>query len=123
MYSSLKIYNNTVIELKALAKQCRIKGYYKFRKAELIQKLEPHPDLNDQVLTPGLEISRKTATSVNTSAILDEKILHDNTPVLKPTPNVLLKECKRSKLLVADCWITCNLNQTSSMKLWNRFKI
>ena len=34
----------TVIKLQALAKQRDIKGYYKLRKAELIQKLEAHPD-------------------------------------------------------------------------------
>ena len=34
----------TVIKLKALANQRGIKGYDKLRKAELIQKLEAHPD-------------------------------------------------------------------------------
>ena len=50
--------NITVIKLKALAKQCGIKGYYTLRKAELIQKLEDYQDVNEQVLIPGLEISR-----------------------------------------------------------------
>ena len=36
-YSSLKMENITVVKLKALAKQRGIKGYYKLRKAELIQ--------------------------------------------------------------------------------------
>ena len=45
-YSSLKMDNITVIKLKALAKQRGIKGYYKLRKAELIQKLENHPDVH-----------------------------------------------------------------------------
>ena len=45
-YSPLKIDNITVIKLKALAKQRGIKGYYKLRKAELIQKLEAHPDVS-----------------------------------------------------------------------------
>ena len=45
--------NVTVIKLKTLAKQRGIKGYYKLRKAELIQKLEAHPDVNEQVLLPG----------------------------------------------------------------------
>ena len=58
-YCSLKMNNITVINLKALAKQRDIKGYYKLRKAiELIHKLETHPDVN---------ITR----SVNTNAILD----------------------------------------------------
>ena len=52
-YSSLKIDNITVIELKALAKQRGIKGYYKLRKAELIQKLEAHSDVNEQILITG----------------------------------------------------------------------
>ena len=78
---SLKMDNITVIKLKALAKQRGINGYYKLRKAELIQNLEAHPDVNEQVLIPGLEIPRNTTRSVNTSAILDEAILDDNTPV------------------------------------------
>ena len=39
--------NITVIKLKALAKHRGIKGYYKLRKAELIQELEAHPDVNE----------------------------------------------------------------------------
>ena len=85
-YSSLKMDNTTVIKLKTLAKQRGIKGYYKLRKAELIQKLEAHPDINEQVLIPGLEISRNTTRTVNTSAILDDPILDDKTPVIQPTP-------------------------------------
>ena len=52
-YFSLKLDNITIIKMKALAKQHGIKGYYKLRKAELIQKLEVHPDVNEQVLLPG----------------------------------------------------------------------
>ena len=74
----------TVIKLKAPTKQ-RGKCYYKLREAELIQKLEAHPDVNEQVLIPWLEISRNTTRSMNTSTILDEPILEDNTPVLQPT--------------------------------------
>ena len=80
-YSSIKMDSITVIKLKALAKQRGIKGYYKLRKAELIQQLEAHPDVNEQVLIPGLDIPRNTTRSVNTSAILD-----DTTPVLPPVP-------------------------------------
>ena len=79
--------NTTVIKLKTLAKQRGIKGYYKLRKAELIQKLEAHPDVNEQVLIPRLEIPRNPSRSVITSAILDDPILDDKTPVLQPTPN------------------------------------
>ena len=44
-YSSFKMDNITVIKFKTLAKQRDIKGYYKLRKAELIQKLEAHSDV------------------------------------------------------------------------------
>ena len=104
--------NITVINLKALAKQRGIKGYYKLRKAQLMHKLETHPDVYEQVLIPGIEIPKKR--SVNTSAILHQSILDDNTPVLQPTrkffaksmQNSLLKASKRSKILVIGCWIT-----------------
>ena len=70
--------NITVIKLKTLAKQCSIKGcLYKLRKAELIQKLEAHSDVNRRSLIPELEIPRNTTRSVNTSAILDDPILDD----------------------------------------------
>ena len=56
-YSSLKMDNITVIKRKTLAKQRGIKGYYKLRKAELIQQLEAHSYVNEQVLIPELEIA------------------------------------------------------------------
>ena len=59
-YSSLKTDSITVVKLKALAKQRDIKGYYKLRRAELIQQLEDHPVVNEQVLIPGLDIARNT---------------------------------------------------------------
>ena len=93
--SSLKISNITVIELKAIAKQHEIEGYYKLRKAELIHKLEALPEVNEQVLIPGLEIPGNTTRSVNTSTILDQPILDDNTPVLKPGQKLIAKESKR----------------------------
>ena len=101
-YSLLKRDTITVIELKALAKQRGNKGYYKLRKAELIQKLQAHPDVNEQVLIPVLEIPRNTTRSVNTSAILDEPILDepildDNTPVLQPTPKFIAKSMQNIK--------------------------
>ena len=49
-YSPLKMDNITVIQLKALAKQPDINGYYKLRNAEFVQKLEAHPHVNEQVL-------------------------------------------------------------------------
>ena len=64
-YSSLKMDNLTVVKLN-MAKQRGIKGYYKLRKAELIQTFEAHPDVNEQVLIPGFEIPKNTTRSVNT---------------------------------------------------------
>ena len=85
----------TVIKLKALAKQRGIKGYYKLRQAELIQQLEAHPDVNEQVLIQGLDIPRNTTRSMNTSAILDDPILYDTTPVLQPTPKFIAKSMQK----------------------------
>ena len=84
--------NITVIKLKTIAKQRGIKGYYKLRKAELIQKLEAHPDVNEQVLIP-----RNTTSSVNTSAILNDPIVDDKTPVLQPAPNFITKSIQKIK--------------------------
>ena len=69
--------NTTVIKLKTRAKQRGIKGYYKLRKAELIQKFKAHSDISEHVVIPELEIPRKTTRSVNTRAILDDPILDD----------------------------------------------
>ena len=91
-FSSLKMNNITVIELKAIAKQHGIEGYYKPIKTELIHKLEALPEVNEQVLIPELEIPRNTTRSVNTSAILD--------PVLKPTQQFIAK----SRQNITDCW-------------------
>ena len=63
--------NITVIEVKTIGRQHGIKGYYKLRKAELIHKLEALPEVNEQVLIPGLEIPRNTTRSLNSSAILE----------------------------------------------------
>ena len=92
--------NITVIELKAIAKQRGIEGYYKLRKAKLIHKLDALPEVNEQILIPGLEIPRNTTRSVNTSAILDQPTLDDHTPVLKPTQKCISK----SKQKIKDCW-------------------
>ena len=96
-YFSLKIDNITVMKLKTFAKQLDIKGYYKLRKAELIQTLEAYPDVNEQVLIPGLEILRNVTRSVNTSAILDQPNLDDKTPVLQPTPHFIAKSIQKMK--------------------------
>ena len=89
--------NITAIELKAIGKQRAITGYYKLRKAELINKLEALRDENEQVLIPGLEIPRNTTRTVNISAYLDQPILDDNPPVLQPTQKYIAKSKQKIK--------------------------
>ena len=60
--------NHTVVQLKAIAKERGIRGYYKLRKAELIHALEA-VRLVDQK-----------------SNVFDESIPSDPTPVLQATP-------------------------------------
>ena len=96
-YSSLNMDYIALVKLKTLAKQRGIKGYYKLRKAQFIQKWEAHPDVNEQVLISGLEISRNKTRPVNTSAILDEPIMDDKTPVLQPTPSSIFKSIQKIK--------------------------
>ena len=87
--------NIIVIKLKTLVRQRGIKGCYKLRKAELIQKLEAHPDANEQVVAPRLEIPRNTTRSVSTSTILDDQILDDKTPELQSARNFIAKSIKK----------------------------
>ena len=100
--------NHTVVQLKAIAKERGIRGYYKLRKAELIHALEA------------------TKLVEQKSNIFDEPIPNDPTPVLQPTPwrpsntalknkqislqktckrqkNSLLYLCKRLKILASCC--------------------
>ena len=60
--------NHTIVQLKAIAKECGIKGYYKLRKAELIHALEA------------------TRLVEQKSNIFHEQIPNDPTPILQPTP-------------------------------------
>ena len=60
--------NNTVKQLNAIAKERGIKGYYKLRKAKLINALQA------------------TRLVEQKSSVFDEPILNDSTPVLKPSP-------------------------------------
>ena len=64
----IKMTNNTVKQLKAIAKERGIKGYYKLRKAELINALEATRLLEQKI------------------SIIDEPLSNDPTPVLQPTP-------------------------------------
>ena len=59
--------NPTIVQLKAIAKERGIKGYYKLRKAELINALEA------------------TRLVEQKSIIFDEPIPNDPSPVLQPT--------------------------------------
>ena len=92
--------NRTVVQMKAIAKEGGIRGYYKLRKAELIRVLEA------------------TKLVEQKSNKFDEPIPNDPTPVLQPTPmrpsNIttklskilkiyLLKVCKRLKILANGC--------------------
>ena len=105
-YSSLKMDSITVIKLIALAKQRGIKGYYKLRKAELIQQWEAHPDVNKKDLIPVLDMPKNTTRSVNTGAILDDPILDDTTPVLQPTPKFIAKSMQKIKDF-CNCLLDC----------------
>ena len=62
-YSWIKMDNHTVVQLKAIAKERGIRGYYKLRKAELIHALEA------------------ARLVKQTSNIFDESIPNDLTPV------------------------------------------
>ena len=64
----MKMENHTIVQLKAIAKERGIKGYYKLRKAELIHALEATRLLEQK------------------SNIFDEQIPNDVTPILQPTP-------------------------------------
>ena len=63
-----KMENHTIVQLKAIAKERGIKGYYKIRKAELIHALEA------------------TRLVEQKSNIFDEQIPNEPTPILQPTP-------------------------------------
>ena len=60
--------NHTVVQLKAIAKEQGIRGYYKLRKAELIHALEA------------------TRLVEQTYNVFDASISNAPTPVLQPTP-------------------------------------
>ena len=97
--------NHTVVQLKAIAKERDIIGYYKFRKDELIRVL------------------KATRLVEQKSKIFDKPIPNDPTPVLQPTPwrpsNITTKVkqktknflCKRLKILVSGSGITYHQNQ------------
>ena len=75
--------NHTVVQLKAIAKERGIRGYYKLRKAELIRVL------------------KATRLVQQKSNIFDEPIPNDPTSVLQPTPwrrsNITTKVKQKTK--------------------------
>ena len=71
--------NRTGKQLEAIAKQRGITGYYKLRKAELLNSLE---------------VTRLVEQKSN---IFDEPIPNDPTPVLQPTPWKLSNFVAKSK--------------------------
>ena len=77
--------NHTIVQLKAIAKELGIKGYYKLRKVELIHSLQA------------------TRLVEQKSNIFDEPIPNDPTPVLQPTPwrpsNFAVKTMQTTKKL------------------------
>ena len=79
--------NHTVVQLKAIAKEPGIRGYYKLRKAELIHALEA------------------TKLVEQKSNIFDDPIPNDPTPVLQPSPwrssNIALKNKQNIKNFAA----------------------
>ena len=62
-----KMENHTVVQLKLIAKERGVRGYYKLRKAELMH---------------ALEAKRLVEQKGN---IFDESISNDPTPVFQPT--------------------------------------
>ena len=60
--------NHTVVQLKFIAKERGIRGYYKLKKAELIHAMEG------------------TRLVEQKSNVFDEPISNDPIPILQPTP-------------------------------------
>ena len=98
--------NHTVVQLKAIAKERGIRGYYKLRKAGLIQALEA------------------TKLVEQKSSIFDEPIPNDPTSVLQPTPwtpsNIALKNKQNIKNFAAK---TCKRHKISLLWVCKRLKI
>ena len=99
--------NHTVVQLKAIAKERGIRGYYKLRKAELILALGA------------------TKLAEQKSNIFDEPIPNDPTPILQPTPwrpsDIALK--MNQILKISPPKKTCKRQKNSLLCLCKRLKI
>ena len=74
--------NLNIKQLKKLAREQSIKGYYKMRKAELIKVLSPEVDLIDLGKDAG---NIRQPTSNKPSNVIDQPIPEINIPILRPT--------------------------------------
>ena len=75
--------NLNIKQLKKLAKEQSIKGYYKMRKAELIKALSPEEDLIDLGKDAGN--IRQPTSNKSPSNVIDQPIPEINIPILRPT--------------------------------------
>ena len=90
--------NKTVKELKTIAKSKKIKGYYKMRKAQLIDvlhtpnKFTVYKRFYPLLPKPKIKLTYKkgypTRVSNSTTPIIDEPLPDINTPIMKPQPIV-----------------------------------
>ena len=130
--------NHTVVQLKAIAKERGIRGYYKLRKGELIHALEATRLVDKKVTSLMSRFQTIPLQFYNQhlgyhqisrwKIIKIYKIWLQKT--FKRQKNSLLWVCKRLNILASGCWVTYHQNQkwltkwlsllkTKLKKLWN----